>query len=421
METTTLSREGSSGMASIDKSIPIPRYYQLKTIIRQGIKKGNLRSGNRVGPAAKLAAAHKVSKATVERALSELIDEGVLYSEIGRGTFVADPADKKTHTICFVVYSADYITMPYFSQLVAGIGRVTEAEHYKLQFITSERAARTINGQAPYPSIKEGKWADGLVIMDNVIADDQVASLAKEFPVVMIDRKIPGTDIACVRADDRGGTYRGISYLASLGHKRIGIIVGSSKWRADKEKLLGYHSAVDDLGLDAEASLVSSRDIEANPGDSNVRPALDVLLSLPVPPTAIFVSSDKAAFEVLQILKEKGINTPEDIAVVSFDGCLSNVLSGQLLTTMQLPIVEMGQAATDMLLAMINKEEVANKDMVFAPELVAGQSCGGKEKHKSLRKQRVKSHLKARLKENGKCQRGRENFDCDSEMEGAAK
>ena len=240
----------------VDKSASAHIYRQVKVAIRRQVREKNLQPGDKIKSVAEMARKFQISTATVAKATAGLIEDGFLYSKHGSGTFVADPTGKKTHTICFVIRSADYITEPYFSQIIAGIGKVTETEHYKLQFITSERTVRAISDGSPYPSVKENKWADGLIIMDNAMADDQVVGLAEEFPLVLIDRKIPGTNIACVRADDRGGTYQGISHLASLGHKRIGMMVMSRIWQTDKEKLSGYRSAVNDLGLDADESLV---------------------------------------------------------------------------------------------------------------------------------------------------------------------
>ncbi|MDY7011446.1 MAG: GntR family transcriptional regulator [Planctomycetota bacterium] len=356
---------------SVDKSASVPRYHQVKRLIKLQIKEGNMPLGARIESVAEMARSLKVSKTTVAKATTELIDEGVLYSEVGRGTFVADLRDKRTHTICFVVYSGNYITLPYFSQIIAGISNVAEAEHYKLQFLTSARAVRTIGGRRPYPAVKETQWADGLIIMDHLLEDEQVRHLAEQLPVVLIDRKIPASNIACVRADDRGGTHEAISYLAGLGHRRIGMISGPLKWQADQERLAGYKAAVRELDLDDEPALVIER------GQTSLHSALDALLSLADRPTAIFVCDDPGAFEVVQTLRERNLRVPQDVAVVSFDGALGSVLDGQRLTTMRLPITRMGRVAAEMLLAMIQKEEFVNKEAVFTPKLAVRQTCGG--------------------------------------------
>ncbi|MDY6913961.1 MAG: GntR family transcriptional regulator [Planctomycetota bacterium] len=365
-------KSSEAGTTLIDKSAPVHRYHQVKEVIRQQVRQRKLQPGRRIGSVMELAKSFQVSKATIAKATAELIDEGVLYSEVGKGTYVADPRDKRTYTICFVVHSADYITAPYFSQMIAGMGAVTEQNHYKLQFLTSERAVGALGGGSPYPAVKDRKWADGLIVMDNSFADEQLRRLAENRPIIVIGRRIAGANIACVRTNNKDGTREAISYLAGLGHRRIGLIIMSRKWQTEKEKVLSYQSTVRRLSLDAEPGLIVNRGL----GTEGTKSALDALLALPDRPTAILASGDGLAFEAIHLLREKGLKVPEDISVMGFTGCLTGMVAGLPLTTMQLPIVEMGRTAADMLLALINEEKIADKDMVFTPKLVVRQSCG---------------------------------------------
>ncbi|MDY7011445.1 MAG: GntR family transcriptional regulator [Planctomycetota bacterium] len=357
----------------IDRADYMPVYRQVKQVIKRQVREKELRPGERIGSVAEMARLFQISTATVTKATSELIDEGVLYSKVGSGTYVADPAGKKTHTICFVVYSGNYITLPYFSKVVAGISDVAEAEHYKLQFVTSARVVQALDGRSPYPRVEKGKWTDGLIVMDHQLGDKQIIRLAEQLPVVLVERKIPGADIPCIRADDRGGAYQAISHLAKLGHKRIGIITPFEQWLTDREKVQGYRSAVSDLHLEADPDLIVNYGYK----EDDLKDVLDALLNLASPPTAIFVNDDVPALDILQRLRERCIRVPQDVAVIGFGGGLSDVLRAQPLTTMQLMLTDMGRAAAEMLLKLINKkEEMANKEIVFMPTLVVKQSCG---------------------------------------------
>ncbi|MDY6914189.1 MAG: GntR family transcriptional regulator [Planctomycetota bacterium] len=361
--------ELGTGQLLIDKDAAAHRYHQVKASIRRWIKQQDLQPGWKVESIAKLARRFQVSKTTVAKATSELIDEGVLYSEVGSGTYVADPEGKKVQTISLVLHSSHYISYPYFSQVISGIGAVTDAEHYKLQIITSARALHTLNEKPPYQLAGERKWTDGLIIMDNCMADSDVIRFAEEFPVVLVNRKVIGTDIACVRPDDRGGVYRAVSYLAGRGHKRIGMAIQSRDIQVDQEKLGGYQTALRDHGLEADASLI----VEHGPNYDNLSRDLDFLLALPAPPTAICLSDDTPAFHFRQMLRERGIRAPQDIELMGFGGCLSGILHKQPLTTMWLPLPELGQAAAELLLAIINKQEIQRREIIFKPELIVGQ------------------------------------------------
>src|SRR5215831_7729035 len=76
---------------TLSKDLPIPLYHQLKTLLLEQIRTGEMKPNDRLPAEDELAATHGVSKATVRQALNELAVAGVLRREQGRGTFVAEP------------------------------------------------------------------------------------------------------------------------------------------------------------------------------------------------------------------------------------------------------------------------------------------------------------------------------------------
>ncbi|MTI58617.1 MAG: GntR family transcriptional regulator [Firmicutes bacterium] len=75
----------------LDKSIPIPLYYQLKEIIKEKIESGELKPGDILPSERELANIYQISRPTVRQALKELVNVGLLYREKGKGTFVSKP------------------------------------------------------------------------------------------------------------------------------------------------------------------------------------------------------------------------------------------------------------------------------------------------------------------------------------------
>jgi multiple sugar transport system substrate-binding protein len=78
-------------MSAIDRSIPVPAYYQLKQLLKQRIEDGELRPGDRLPTEAELCDRYELSRTPVRQALQELVYEGLLIRTAGRGTFVAEP------------------------------------------------------------------------------------------------------------------------------------------------------------------------------------------------------------------------------------------------------------------------------------------------------------------------------------------
>ncbi|MBO0794913.1 MAG: GntR family transcriptional regulator, partial [Ktedonobacteraceae bacterium] len=78
-------------MPTLERSNPLPLYYQLKEVLKQQIRAGHLAPGVAIPSEPELVAQYHVSRATVRQALTELVHEGLLYRQHGRGTFVCEP------------------------------------------------------------------------------------------------------------------------------------------------------------------------------------------------------------------------------------------------------------------------------------------------------------------------------------------
>ncbi len=75
----------------LDKNTPIPLYYQLKEIIKEKIESGELKPGDVLPSERELSQVHQISRPTIRQALKELVNEGLLHREKGKGTFVSEP------------------------------------------------------------------------------------------------------------------------------------------------------------------------------------------------------------------------------------------------------------------------------------------------------------------------------------------
>lgn len=80
---------------TIDKTVPIPLYYQLKTLILAEIKAGNYKPDEIIPTEAELSEMFDISRTTVRQAILELVNEGYLYRIKSKGTFVAHPRIKQ--------------------------------------------------------------------------------------------------------------------------------------------------------------------------------------------------------------------------------------------------------------------------------------------------------------------------------------
>ena len=83
-------------MPTLERSNPLPLYYQLKEVLRQQIQAGHLVPHSAIPSEPELVSRYHVSRATVRQALTELVNEGLLYRQHGKGTFVCEPRVQQT-------------------------------------------------------------------------------------------------------------------------------------------------------------------------------------------------------------------------------------------------------------------------------------------------------------------------------------
>jgi LacI family transcriptional regulator len=211
----------------------------------------------------------------------------------------------------------------------------------------------------------------GLILPPSVSEDGAIAQL-------MRDQNVDYVRIASVELDDpthsiRTADFEGgaqaARHLAALGHRHIAHIHGPHTFRSTHERRSGF-----EYGL-AEAGLVLAPELTIEGGytfDSGVV-AGAALLEGPVRPTAIFAGNDEMATGAYVALRKAGLNLPEDVSVVGFD---DTPIAGRLwpaLTTVRLPIREMGKAAAQLLIDVSHGKKVT-QTAVFVPELIIRDS-----------------------------------------------
>ena len=157
----------------------------------------------------------------------------------------------------------------------------------------------------------------------------------------------------CVGFDNRRATFQMADYLMDMGHQNIAVIVGICKDNdRATQRVEGVKQAMQAHGLTLPPEYIMESRYTIESG----RHAMRRLLSLPNPPTAVVTGTDVLAFGALSECKAQGIEVPRDLSITGFDDMEFAAHTEPPLTTMQIPLVQMGQAAADYLLAVVNDE-----------------------------------------------------------------
>lgn len=260
----------------------------------------------------------------------------------------------------------------FFASIVRGIEEIANAAKYNVMI------CQTYDNYE-----KEVATVEALL---NARVDGIIASYAKEtkdfdhflkvkekgIPVILFDRSNDDLEVSQVVIDDFLGAYKATEHLIQQGCKRIAHFTSILRISIFKERLRGYKEALLAHGYAYDESLVIESNLQLEDG----RNSMLKLLSLAQPPDGIFSSSAYGVMGALQVLKEKGIKVPEDVALIGFTNEPFTSFSEPALSTVDQHNLRMGNAAAEIFLEEITDEEkkFIPQKIVLKPELIIRQS-----------------------------------------------
>lgn len=170
---------------------------------------------------------------------------------------------------------------------------------------------------------------------------ERLAQTAKVRTVVVWEKPKPGS-VSYVGFDNRAASMRATRHLIELGHRRIGLIVGPySRMARAMHRLEGYRDALSAADLAYDPALVMERVPEPLEGKA----AMENLLALADPPSAVFAASDLLAFGAMRAVHAAGLSIPRDISIVGFDDMELAAYQEPPLTTVRVDAYMIGRLA----------------------------------------------------------------------------
>lgn len=178
-------------------------------------------------------------------------------------------------------------------------------------------------------------------------------------------------NIPWVGATNWAGGRMAVEYLLSLGHRRIAIISGPESLQCSLDRVAGYRTALEAVGIPIAPELIRPGDFRLQSGYTQTC----ALLALPDPPTAIFASNDLQAMGVYKALYLRDIHVPKRMSVIGFDNISFAGIVSPGLTTIHQPLFDMGRMATTMLMRLIAGEPLDSSQVELATTLIVRESC----------------------------------------------
>jgi len=272
----------------------------------------------------------------------------------------------------FICQSQSIISDSYVIRLIEGMSQILNRKRYSL--ILQPLRITEHN----YVEIARADDLDGVVLLNAHEDDGGIGELKDAgFPLVVIGT-LADPSIVQVDIDNRSAAAEMTSYLLSLGHQRIGMIIHAPLvFHAARERLAGFRDALEAAGVAYDGNYVRVADYTEESGFI----AMNELLALDQRPTAVFAGNDMMAYGAYKALRDAGIAIPGDTSVVGFDDDYLSRYLNPGLTTMSLPAAGLGSIAAGMVAQQIvaverhSRAGVGPRQTILPTHMTVRSSC----------------------------------------------
>jgi LacI family transcriptional regulator len=259
-------------------------------------------------------------------------------------------ATARTHTLGAIVHD---ISDPYFGEIVRGMEDTARLHGYQLFVCSSDRDAER---ELQYVRALLGYRVDGLVFAGGGIEDEDYRT---ELRRTLSEYRANGGAVVLlapnsyrapsVLPDNAGGARMITEHLIALGHRRIAVLAGPEQLRTSAVRLEGCREAFDAVGIAFDESLVRGGGFTADGGAK----ATSEIIQSGAEFTALLATNDLMAFGALTELQARSIRVPEDVSVAGFDDVQSAAFVSVPLTTVRVPMQQMGAEGAALVLEIV--------------------------------------------------------------------
>jgi len=308
---------------------------------------------------------HEVSDETRERVAAVASGLGYRPNAIARSLKA-----RQTHTLGVITNDSDGV---FTTAMVRGLAEVASERGFGVFLCNSyDRIAK----ERQHLELLLDKQVDGIILIGYKVAERGApAAPTGRTPVVYLYEYTTAVKSPCILPDDEDGALIATNHVLKLGRRRVAFINGPPSYEATHIRFNGYRGALRESGVAFDPDLVrTAPDWNQDSGFQLARE----LMRQTEPPDAIICANDELAAGAILGLRELGRNVPSDISIVGFDDRPFAAHLPIPLTTIALPLYEMGQRAAEEIFRGLAGEELKSEIVRVRCKLVVRESCGGR-------------------------------------------
>jgi len=261
------------------------------------------------------------------------------------------------------------VASPYYNDVLGGIEEALEGSFYSPLIASGHWNSRD---EQRALEVLLSRQIDGLIVFGSSQDESSLRELAAHVPLAVLGRRVDLSDLGGTSLifDDAGGAAEATRHLISQGHRVIGHIMGDPVHEDARERLRGYREALEAAGMPFDPALVVEGDYRMPSGLLG----MNRLLDLGRPVTAVFCANDQMAIGARLALYRRGLRVPDEMSLVGFDDQPGSSYTTPPLTSVRLPMREVGVVLARFMLARLADEPPSIH--LPAPELVMRESVG---------------------------------------------
>ena len=305
------------------------------------------------------------TKLKVERAIQEL---GYYPNELARSL-----SRKQTAIIGLIIPS---LVNPVYAEIADSLAHYCAAEGYRVILGSS---GRDHQNELDLAKSLRAKRVDGVVMIPSASPEEILEPLQNaQIPTVVLEHAIP--DTYCIAINDLQGGQLATQHLLSLGHRRIGMIRREPSSALSHLRYAAFRDTLEAAQILLDPELV----VECGAGQASGYASMQKLLALSQPPSAVFAHNDVLAVGAISAIYHAGLTVPHNISIVGYDDTIHAAYFNPPLTTIKLPIAEMGRVAAKTILDLVKGDHSLSPQTTTLPvELIVRASTAPLKMYRS--------------------------------------
>ncbi|MEU6782872.1 LacI family DNA-binding transcriptional regulator [Nonomuraea angiospora] len=293
---------------------------------------------------ADVAAEAGVSKATVSRVFGtpdrvNAVTRARVLEVAERLGYAPDPTPRSSRTGSIGLIVPDIVN-PFFPPMIKAVQRRARSRNYGVYLADSDAHP----GEEAEAVAMMSKQVDGLIFWSSRLPAETLADVATRVPTVLVNRGAPGVPTVVASSED--GMRQAVEHLYALGHTRCAYVNAPRTVWSNQHRRAAVQRACKALGMELVQLGPFAQSIEGGVQ------AADMVVAHGV--TAAIANNDMTAVGLLLQLANRGLSVPGDISVVGVDDTYLATVARPALTTVRIPVEEIGSIAVDLLIGMLH-------------------------------------------------------------------